>query len=87
MANIKQQIKRIKTNEKSRKANMAFKSSLKTSIKAVFAAVEAKNAENATAALNLAYKKLDKAQAKGIVHKNFVARHKSELACAVNTLK
>ena len=31
--------------------------------------------------------KLDKAQAKGIVHKNYVARQKSELATAVNTLK
>lgn len=87
MANIKQQEKRIRTNEKSRLANMAFKSSLKSAIKAVFAAVEAKDTEKATTALNFAYKKLDKAQAKGIVHKNFVARHKSELANAVNTLK
>ena len=87
MANIKQQIKRVRTNEKARKANVAFKSSLKTAMKAVFAAVEAKDLEQATAALNLANKKLDKAQAKGIVHKNYVARQKSELATAVNTLK
>ena len=33
MANIKQQIKRVKTNEKARQANMAFKSSLKTAMK------------------------------------------------------
>ena len=56
-------------------------------MKNVYATVEAKDAEKATAALNLAYKKLDKALAKGIVHKNYVARHKSELATAVNTLK
>ena len=87
MANIKQQVKRIRTNEKARQANVAFKSSLKTAMKAVYAAVQAKDAEKATAALSLAYKKLDKAQAKGIVHKNFVARHKAELAQAVNTLK
>lgn len=87
MANIKQQIKRIKTNEKSRLANMAFKSSLKTAMKSVLAAVEAKDAEKAQAALTVAYKKLDKAQAKHIVHKNYVARHKSALATAVNTLK
>lgn len=87
MANIKQQMKRIKTNEKARQANMAFKSSLKTAMKAVFAAVEAKNLEQAQTTLSFAYKKLDKAQAKGIVHKNYVARHKSELACTVNTLK
>lgn len=87
MANIKQQMKRIKTNEKARQANMAFKSSLKTAIKAVAAAVAAKDVENATTALNFANKKLDKAQAKGIVHKNYVARKKSELAALVNTLK
>ncbi len=87
MANIKQQIKRVKTNEKARQANMAFKSSLKTAMKSVLAAVQAKDLEKATTALAYAYKKLDKAQAKHIVHKNYVARHKSELATAVNTLK
>ena len=87
MANIKQQIKRVHTNEKARMANVAFKSSLKTAMKAVLAAVQAKDLEKAQAALSFAYKKLDKAQAKGIVHKNYVARHKSELAAKVNTLK
>ncbi len=86
MANIKQQIKRVKTNEKARQANVAFKSSLKTSMKAVKVAVEAKDKEKAQVALNLAYKKLDKALAKGIVKKNYVSRHKSELAYLVNTL-
>ena len=87
MANIKQQIKRIRTNEMARQFNVSYKSSLKTAMKAVYAAVEAKDVEKATTALNLAYKKLDKAEAKHIVHKNYVARHKSELATAVNTLK
>lgn len=87
MANIKQQIKRIKTNEKARLANQSFKSSLKTAMKAVYAAVEQKDLEKATVALNFANKKLDKALAKNIVHKNFVARHKAQLATAVNTLK
>ena len=87
MANIKQQIKRVLTSEKARLTNVAFKSSLKTAMKNVYALVDAKDAEKATVALNLAYKKLDKALAKGIVHKNYVARHKSELANAVNTLK
>ena len=86
MANIKQQIKRVKTNEKARQANVAFKSSLKTSVKAVMVAVEAKDKEKAQAALNVAYKKLDKALAKGIVKKNYVARNKSELAYLVKSL-
>jgi small subunit ribosomal protein S20 len=87
MANIKQQIKRVRTNEKARLQNQSFKSSLKTAMKAVNQAVLANDKEKATVALNLAYKKLDKAQAKGIVHKNYVARHKSELANKVNELK
>ncbi len=86
MANIKQQIKRIKTNEKARQRNASFKSAMKSAIKAVETACTAKNKEVATAALSNAYKKLDKAQAKGIVHKNFVARKKSDLASEVNAL-
>ena len=86
MANIKQQIKRVKTNEKARQFNASYKSGMKTAIKAVLVAVENKDKSAATTALAFAYKKLDKAQAKGIVHKNFVARKKAELASAVNSL-
>jgi len=86
MANIKQQIKRNKTNEKKRLANASFKSSVKTAMKAVDAAVATKDKEKSVAALAFAFKKLDKGQAKGIYHKNFVARRKSTLALAVNSL-
>ena len=86
MANIKQQIKRNKTNEKRRLRNASFKSSVKTAIKAVELAVQAKDKEKATVALSLAHKKLDKGQAKGIFHKNFVGRHKSQLTKSVNSL-
>lgn len=86
MANIKQQIKRNRTNEKKRLQNASFKSSMKTAMKAVVAAVEAKDIEKANTALAYANKKLDKALAKGFVHANYVARNKSRLACLVNTL-
>lgn len=86
MANIKQQIKRVKTNEKKRIKNASFKSSMKTAIKAVVVAVAANDKEAANNALATAFKKLDKAQAKGIVHSNFVARKKSQLQVAVNSL-
>ncbi len=86
MANIKQQIKRNKTNEKRRVLNKSFKSATKTAIKAVVLAVEAKDKDKAIVALNYANKKLDKAQAKGIYHLNYVANHKSRLAKLVNTL-
>jgi len=87
MANIKQQKKRIKTNEKSRLVNAAFKSSLKSALKNVELAVESKDLEVAVSALNVASTKLDKAVSKGLVHKNYVARQKSRLARLVNTVK
>lgn len=86
MANIKQQEKRIKTNEARRLRNNSFKSSMKTAIKAVEAAVAKNDKDAANTALTFAYKKLDKALAKGLVHANFVARNKSQLAKLVNTL-
>ena len=81
MANIKQQIKRNLTNEKRRLQNASFKSSLKTALKSVDVAVEA-----AKAACAFACKKLDKAVAKGFLHKNNAARHKSQLCKKVNSL-
>lgn len=86
MANIKQQIKRNKTNEKRRLRNASFKSSVKTAMKAVDTAVAANDKDLAIEKLSFAHKKLDKGLAKGIFHKNFVARHKSHLAQKVNSL-
>jgi small subunit ribosomal protein S20 len=86
VANIKQQIKRNKTNEKRRVTNASFKSSVKTSIKAVERAVTANDKNLALETLSFAHKKLDKGLAKGIYHQNFVARNKSRLAQLVNTL-
>lgn len=86
MANIKQQKKRIGQDAKRRAANAMFKSSLKTAIKRVEAAVEAGNKDAAVSEISLAFKKLDKALAKGILHKNNVARQKSYLQGLVNDL-
>jgi small subunit ribosomal protein S20 len=86
VANIKQQIKRNKTNEKRRLSNASFKSSVKTAVKAVERAVTANDKDKAVETLSYAHKKLDKGLAKGIFHKNFVARNKSNLSKMVNTL-
>ena len=86
MANIKQQVKRNLTNEKKRLQNASFKSSLRTAIKNVLIAVEKKDVEAAKAACAFACKKLDKAVAKGFLHKNNAARHKSRLQKLVNSL-
>ncbi|NLK12953.1 MAG: 30S ribosomal protein S20 [Candidatus Phytoplasma sp.] len=86
MANIKQQIKRNKTNEKRRLSNASFKSSVRTAVKQVEIAVAAGDKEKALTSLSFAHKKLDKGLAKGIYHTNFVARKKSSLTKLVNNL-
>ncbi|NNN11277.1 MAG: 30S ribosomal protein S20 [Acidimicrobiaceae bacterium] len=85
MANIKSQIKRIKTNEKSRVINKAARSEIKTRIKS---AVESASngSEDAETNLRNAIKKLDKAASKGIIHKNQAARRKSRLMKQIASL-
>ena len=80
MANIKSQIKRIKTNERARQRNVAVKSALKTSVRRFRSAADAGDREAAVTALRTASKALDKAASKGIIHKNQAANRKSALA-------
>ncbi len=80
MANIKSQIKRIKTNEKARQRNKAVKSALKTHVRNFRAAADAGDTEAAQALLREAGRQLDKAASKGVIHKNQAANRKSALA-------
>ncbi|WP_420111232.1 30S ribosomal protein S20 [Pseudactinotalea sp.] len=86
MANIKSQIKRIRTNEKARLRNKAVKSELKTQVRHVREAVAAGDKETAVAALASASKQLDKAASKGVIHLNQAANRKSALAKQVAAL-
>lgn len=86
MANMKQQIKRYKNDNKKRAINNSYKSALKTAIKNVKAEVEAGNKEAAIAAYNVAASKLDASVSKGIHHKNYASRQKSKLAKLVNSI-
>ena len=78
MANIKSQIKRNKTNERRRLRNKAVRSELRTRVKSAVSAAES-GSETSVDALRLAVKKLDKAAAKGVIHKNQAANRKSRL--------
>jgi small subunit ribosomal protein S20 len=80
VANIKSQIKRIKTNEKAHQRNKAVKSELRTEVRKFREAAETGNVEAATAQLRIASRKLDKAVAKGVIHKNQAANRKSAIA-------
>ena len=86
MANIKSQIKRILTNKKSQDRNRAVKSEVKTAVRATRAAIVGGDKAVAAAALVVAAKKLDKAAAKGVIHKNQAANRKSAIAKQVAAL-
>jgi small subunit ribosomal protein S20 len=86
VANIKSQIKRIRTNEKARLRNKAVKSELKTYVRRVREAVAAGDKDAASTALQAASRKLDKAVSKGVIHANQAANRKSAIAKAVNAL-
>ena len=86
MANIKSQKKRALTNVKKNLVNSAAKSRLKTAIKKVEKAVEAKDKELAVKAFNEANSLLDKAVTSHLKHKNYVARQKARLAKEIATL-
>jgi small subunit ribosomal protein S20 len=86
MANIKSQIKRNRQNETRSERNKTVRTALKTSTKKVRAAVGAGDAEAATAQHREAARALDKAVAKGIVHKRTAARRKSRLAKAASVV-
>ena len=86
MANIKSQIKRIRTNEKAQERNKAVKSEVKTRRPRTREAIAAGDKEQATTALRAATKKLDKAASKGVIHKNQAANRKSAIAKQVAAL-
>ena len=66
--------------------NKAIKSGVKTAVKKVYAAIEAKDQEAAKAALLNATSVIDKATRKGVYHKNTSARKGSRMSKAVNTM-
>ena len=86
MANIKSQKKRVRTNEKAHKRNVAVKSALRSAIRHTREAIEAGDKAAAEAAYQIAARKLDKAASKGVIHKNQAANRKSGLALKINAM-
>ena len=86
MANSAQARKRARQAEKRRRHNASRRSMVRTYIKKVQAAIDEQNAEAANAALTAAIPIIDRMAAKGILHKNKAARHKSRLTAAIAAL-
>jgi small subunit ribosomal protein S20 len=86
MANSKQAAKRAKQASKQRTANMGLRTTLRTAIKKVRAAIATGDAKAAQAALEANVSTIDSIADKKIIHKNKAARHKSRLAQQVKAL-
>jgi small subunit ribosomal protein S20 len=80
VANIKSQLKRIKTNRSATERNKAVKSEFKTAIRRFREAADSGNTDAAKDALQQASTKLDKAVSKGVIHRNQAANKKSAMA-------
>ena len=85
MANIKSQIKRVKTNEKRRMRNKSVRSSVRTAVRKFREAVEAGNTEETATLQRAASRALDKAAGKGVIHKNQAANRKSAIAKRIDS--
>ena len=86
MANIKSAKKRVLVNATKAARNKSNNSALKTAIKKANVAIE-NNADDKEAVVRAAIKKIDQAQAKGLLHKNNAARKKSALTLRLNASK
>ena len=87
MANIKSPKKRILTNEKARQRNRAVRSELKTIVRQVRIAAAEGNKEAAQESAVKVCRLLDKAAAKGVIHKNQAANRKSGVMQLVNSIE
>lgn len=87
MPKLKSAIKRVQTSERNRLRNLTYKSLVKTIIKKVHDLVLNKDLKNAKSSANEAFSIIDRAIAKGIIHKNNAARKKSRISKWIKTLE
>ena len=87
MANIKSAKKRAKQAVVRNARNAGQRSMLRTAVKKVLKALEAQDAAGANAAFAVAQPILDRFSARGLIHKNKAARHKSRLTARIKALQ
>lgn len=86
MPNIKSSERSVKTDAERRAKNFAVRSTVKTATRKTNEAVKGGKVDDAQALLTKASSVIDKAVAKGVIHKNAAARKKSRLARKLNAL-
>jgi len=86
VANIKSAKKRARQSEVRRMRNASQRSMLRSSIRRVLKAIEAKDKAGAQAAYQAAEPLVDRYAHHGLIHKNKAARHKSRLSAKIQAL-
>ena len=86
MANIKSAKKRAKQTVVRNARNVAQRSMLRTAVKKVVKALDANDAAGAETAFASAQPLLDRMAARGLIHRNKAARHKSRLAARIKLM-
>jgi small subunit ribosomal protein S20 len=84
MANIKQQKKRVETASRQRLENLRYRSTIKTLAKRLERAVDDGDAEQIAAEHRELVRMIDRAVARGALHRNTAARKKSQAARVVS---
>jgi small subunit ribosomal protein S20 len=80
MANIKQQKKRVRIAARQRVENLRYRSSIKTLTKRLERAAEEGNADSVSAEHRELVRLIDRAAARGALHKNTASRKKAQAA-------
>ena len=80
MANIKQQKKRVRVAARERLENLRYRSTVKTLTRRLETAVEEGDAERIASEHRRLQQWIDRAAARGAVHRNFAARKKAQAA-------
>jgi ribosomal protein S20 len=86
VANIKSAKKRAKQTIVRNQRNSSQRSMLRTAVKKVIKALDANDVATAQEAFKAAQPLLDRLSARGLIHKNKAARHKSRLSARIKAL-
>jgi len=86
MANIKSARKRARQAVQRRSHNLSLRTAARTAIKNVQKAIQAGDKKAAAAVLVRSQAVIDRVAAKGVLHPNAAARHKSRLAHAIKAM-
>jgi small subunit ribosomal protein S20 len=87
LATHKSALKRIRQNVRNYQRNVRIKSLVKSRVKNLRDAIQAKDTEQAKGALSAAIREIKRARSKGVLHKNTASRKVSKLTREFNTMQ